>query len=92
MLLDSHIHIFDRDMDRDDFYNKLKEGGVDGGIVISLAPDALKWNKTDYSSQNRLDNVLWICEENPLLFPFFRLAMMLPDMAILFDSVPPEVK
>ncbi|MGI6562858.1 MAG: amidohydrolase family protein [Clostridia bacterium] len=73
MLLDSHIHIFDRDMDRDDFYNKLKEGGVDGGIVISLAPDALKWNKTDYSSQNRLDNVLWICEENPLLFPFYWL-------------------
>lgn len=71
MLLDSHIHIFDKKMNRDDFHMKLKEGNVDGGVVISLAPDALEWNEKEYTPRLRLENVLWFCEGNPLLFPFY---------------------
>lgn len=71
MILDGHIHIFDENMDRDNFYGKLKEGKVAGGTVISLAPEALNWNKKEYSSRERLDNVLWFCEKNSMLFPFY---------------------
>lgn len=73
MLLDSHIHTFDKKLDRDDFYRKLKEGNVEGGVVISLAPDALEWNEKVYIAKERLENVLWFCEKNPLLFPFYWL-------------------
>jgi len=71
MLLDGHIHIFNENVNKEKFYTALREGKVDGGTVISLAPNVLKWNDKSFSTRERLDNVLSVCESNDNLFPFF---------------------
>jgi len=38
MILDGHIHIDKGEARYEDFIERLKESGIDGGLIISLPP------------------------------------------------------
>jgi len=77
MILDGHIHIDNAPAnrggpeDREDFVRRLREAGVDGGIVMSPAPACFAGALHTGSPQERLENVLFWCEAGPHLYPFY---------------------
>ncbi|MCF6174530.1 MAG: amidohydrolase family protein [Victivallaceae bacterium] len=71
MFLDGHIHITGKSPQKRNFLKLLKASGINGGAVISLHPDSFYPHEDNVSSQKRLDDVMWLCEGEEHLFPFF---------------------
>lgn len=69
MIFDGHIHIGSDQVNQSDFLGRLKEAGVDGGVVISLRPNS--FGGTSYTFEQRLNNLFAWTEQQPLLYPFF---------------------
>jgi predicted TIM-barrel fold metal-dependent hydrolase len=64
MILDGHLHIHPGARDREDFARRLQEAGVEGAVLLSLAPEA-------GTPEARLDDLLYWAEAGPNLYPFF---------------------
>ena len=71
MILDGHIHIHGKDNDRSTFSGRLKEAGVDGGLVISMPPAALAVVGDTAPAGERIDDVISLTQDNADLYPFF---------------------
>jgi predicted TIM-barrel fold metal-dependent hydrolase len=71
MMLDGHIHIYEEKGDRADFARRLHAVGMDGGVVISLAPACFPWVGRIRSNAERLENVLAWCRAGKNLYPFY---------------------
>ncbi|HOU16075.1 MAG TPA: amidohydrolase family protein [Anaerolineae bacterium] len=71
MILDGHIHIDNGPEDREDFARRLREAGVDGGILLSPAPACFAGAIHTASPQERLEKALFWCEAGPNLYPFY---------------------
>jgi len=71
MIVDGHIHIMGKDCVRDDFPGRLRAAGIDGGIVFSLPPDNFMAAAESPGSEERIDNLMVLCDGNDVLFPFF---------------------
>lgn len=65
------MHIYEAEGDRDDFLRRLRAAGVDGGVVISLAPACFTLVGERCSNARRLENLLWWCAASPNLYPFY---------------------
>lgn len=77
MILDGHIHIGSTDSKPGPFLERMKEAGIDGGLVFSafagnFTPDARP-------DEERLAHVLAFCQGADLLFPFFFLDPTAPN-------------
>ena len=90
MILDGHIHIYADRKGRprnspSEFMKRLGQAGVDGGIVISIAPPGHKAFGDPVMANARLEDVLGVCEAaagspgQPGLYPFFWIDPMEPD-------------
>ncbi len=84
MILDGHIHIYADRKGRprnspSEFVERLGEAGVDGGIVISIAPPAHKAFGKPVAARDRLNDVLGVCEAGEYLYPFFWIDPMEVD-------------
>jgi len=84
MILDGHIHIYAARKGRprsspSEFVEQLGEAGVDGGIVISIAPPGHKAFGDPVMANARLEDVLGVCEAGEHLFPFFWIDPMEED-------------
>ena len=71
MIIDGHIHAAGKPGKRKEFTRRLAAAGVDGGIVISLAPACFNFLGESVSHRERLDNVLSWCDSGPNLYPFY---------------------
>lgn len=95
MILDCHMHTDYGEGNRADFLDKLKIGGINGGVVISQHPECFKkgWTKPGLGrpAKERLENLMYWTDSNPDLFPFFWMdpleddAMEQVDMACKYD-------
>jgi predicted TIM-barrel fold metal-dependent hydrolase len=84
MILDGHIHIYARGRNRganraSDFVGHLEEAGIDGGIVLSVAPPSFGSFDEPLPAGERLDDVLAVCEAGEHLYPFFWVDPMETD-------------
>ena len=81
MILDGHIHIYSRLKDVPGFVARLAEAGVDGGLVMSVAPPAFPAFADPTPATARLDEVLAVSRAVPKarLFPFFWIDPMEHD-------------
>jgi len=71
MILDGHIHVSSDAKNRDRFAGRLGEAGVDGGIVLSLAPRSFGSMNADRGPAARLDNLFYWTDGSETLYPFF---------------------
>ncbi len=73
MILDCHVHMTDPTCDTDDLCAKMKQAGVDGGIILSRPPDAYSRSGGLEAREplDRIDDVLAVCTGDNSLFPFF---------------------
>ena len=71
MFLDGHIHIGEGKQDVNDFKNKLKNAGVDGGALISLPPASFSDISKEHNPKERLCNLLYWTDSNPDFYPVF---------------------
>ena len=69
MILDGHIHIDKGEARYEDFIERLKESGIDGGLVISLP--LYSFESKPSSPQERLDNLFEWTASDPDLYPFY---------------------
>lgn len=69
MILNGHMHISELGADKNRFIDGLKSHGIDGGILISLAPSCFE--KTDATVEERINDLLRYTSDNQYLFPFF---------------------
>ena len=69
MILDGHIHIDKGEVRHEDFKKRLKESGIDGGLVISLP--LYSFESKPSSPQKRLDNLFEWTASDPDLYPFY---------------------
>jgi predicted TIM-barrel fold metal-dependent hydrolase len=81
MILDGHIHIGGDGTDTDDFADRLKEAGVDGGIIISQPPAAHGVGRAERSVSQRLDELMRVDRAAPRLYPFFWIDPVDPSAA-----------
>ncbi len=79
MILDGHIHIGNGEIDRSAFVSRLKEAGVDGGVVISLPPAAFRAIAGSAPVSRRLDELMSLTRATPNLYPFFWIDPMEDD-------------
>jgi predicted TIM-barrel fold metal-dependent hydrolase len=86
MILDGHIHIEVAGHDRSAFLARLKQAGVDGGVVISLPPPGLLADATSLSAAQRLDDLLSLTQESSNLFPLFWIDPTLEDARKQVDA------
>ncbi len=68
-MLDCHIHIFDKKINKELQQQKFSEAGIKGGIIISLPPESLGFG--EFEARERLDNLLEWKASNPDLYPFY---------------------
>lgn len=90
MRLDSHIHIclssgaeykgFSK-QDQSAFLAKLKQGGIDGGIVLSVDPLSFK----NWSPEKRINDILTACDGVDTLFPFYWINPLESDALAQID-------
>ncbi|MBN1919468.1 MAG: amidohydrolase family protein [Verrucomicrobia bacterium] len=73
MILDGHIHIYSGLTDITGFAARLTEAGVDGGLVMSVAPPVFAIWADPTPAMERVDEVLEVARAAPeaRLFPFF---------------------
>ena len=71
MTLDGHIHINEGKVNKNDFAGKLKAGGIDGGVILSLPPSSFIHSGKTYTACERLDNLFIWAGSCPNLYPFF---------------------
>ena len=71
MTLDCHVHILGGPVDRAGFQAQLSAAGVDGALVISIAPRSFGSWSGDYTSRERLDNLFEWVGDSPNLLPFY---------------------
>lgn len=71
MFFDGHIHIGDGSQDIADFISKLDKAGMDGGILISLAPPSFPYINKSYTPDERLRNLKYWTESKPGLYPVY---------------------
>ena len=73
MILDGHVHMTSQAGDAGDLCDRMKQGGVDGGIILSMPPEATRppgFGQAE-ASDERLDGVLARCAGRENLYPFF---------------------
>jgi len=70
MRLDGHIHITPGKPDPDGLLARMKEGGVDGGVLLSISPPR-GGRSHGLSFKERLDNLMEWTDPAKNLFPFF---------------------
>lgn len=71
MILDGHIHLLNDTEGREDFQRKLRNAGIDGGIVISLPPSVFSGLAPSAPPLERIHNVLHWCTLSEDLYPFY---------------------
>ena len=74
MVLDCHVHSAGGEYLPDDCIKKMKDGGVDGGIVFSLAPgvpDDSGMIPEYRTAERRLEQVLDFTKDRQHLYPFY---------------------
>jgi predicted TIM-barrel fold metal-dependent hydrolase len=71
MILDGHIHALQGAVDPAGFAKRLKDAGVDGGIVASQPPSSFSALGEPRPAMARLDNLFAWCEADAELYPFF---------------------
>ncbi len=71
MVLDGHIHIWDGAVDQAKLLERMHQGGVDGGNLLSQAPASFDGSLKAGSPQVRLKNLMAWCLDAPVLQPFF---------------------
>lgn len=74
MILDCHIHAWTQEGTKEDFDQKLKQAGVDGGVVLSLPPKSFPYFgelEKDYTTQDRIKDLFYWTAGNENLFPFY---------------------
>jgi predicted TIM-barrel fold metal-dependent hydrolase len=79
MILDGHIHIYSGLKDFLGFGARLARAGVDGGLVMSVAPPVFPAFARATPAMARLDEVLAVAQAGERLFPFFWIDPMEPD-------------
>lgn len=79
MILDGHIHIGSGRKDPTAFSDRLRQAGVDGGVVISLPPPAFPSIADSAPFSQRLDDVLSFSEGRDNLYPLFWIDPMEVD-------------
>jgi len=70
-MLDGHIHIAEGSQDRADFTRRVQEAGVEGGVIISLAPASFRAGRPTPSAEERLDNLFFWSDAGPAFHPFY---------------------
>lgn len=68
-MLDGHIHIFNKTIDKDGLAEKFIDAGVDGGIILSLPPESFNFGY--FEQKERLDNLFKWKEARSNLYPFY---------------------
>lgn len=71
MVLDCHIHIDEGAVNCKDLIKRMKDAGIDGGILLSIPPDSFGSNSRNYLAGERLDNLFAWTGDHPNLYPFF---------------------
>ncbi len=71
MILDGHIHIFEKTDNHEACMQRLELAGVDGGIILSLPPDSFQKLAPTGTASERLEDLFSWCEAGNNLFPFF---------------------
>ncbi len=79
MLLDGHIHTYSGEKDVKEFVRRLEQAGVDGGIVMSVAPPTFALWAGPTPPEERLEDVMAVTSVSPHLFPFYWIDPMEPD-------------
>lgn len=69
MRLDCHIHTVYGEVNQQALLSRLKEAGLDGGIVLSHGP--ARYGDEEIPSKQRIENVLEWTKGHKYLFPFF---------------------
>ena len=69
MMLDGHIHILNKTIDKDGLAEKFMHAGIDGGIILSLPPNSLNFGY--FKQQERMDNLFKWTEAGSNLYPFY---------------------
>lgn len=70
-MLDGHIHIRPGNEGCDTLVKRMRQAGMDGGILLSQPPPCAASSETLKTWQERLDNVLEWCHLSKGLYPFF---------------------
>jgi len=71
MIIDGHIHIFEKSENQKEFVQRLRLAGIDGGILISLPPVSFSNLGPSGSVAERLENLFSWCRSGTNLFPFY---------------------
>jgi predicted TIM-barrel fold metal-dependent hydrolase len=73
VILDGHIHIHPTEGARDQagFAARIEAAGVQGGVLLSIAPPNVTPDAPNLSADARLDDLLAWCEAGPNLYPFY---------------------
>jgi predicted TIM-barrel fold metal-dependent hydrolase len=71
LVLDGHIHVWDGEVNREDFLRRLKISGVDGGVIMSQNPDSFRNSGDTVAFAKRLDTLFALVGDNPNLYPFY---------------------
>lgn len=71
MILDGHIHIGSTQTKPGPFLMRMREAGIDGGLVFSAFPG--NFTPDARPDDERLEHVLQFCAGDDLLFPFYFL-------------------
>lgn len=70
-MFDAHIHIRPGNAGRDTLVRRMRQAGMDGGILLSQPPACAASPETLKTWQERLANVLEWCHLSRKLYPFF---------------------
>lgn len=91
MRLDSHLHICASSnsgyggiskQDQNSLLNKMKEGGIDGGVILSVNPLTFK----NWSTEKRLKDVMSACDGADTLYPFYWINPLEEDAVSQVDQ------
>jgi predicted TIM-barrel fold metal-dependent hydrolase len=77
MIFDGHIHIWNEDYDKKQFFDRLKETGVDGGCVFSIPP--AQYMPTKLTPKEKLDIVFDVVDDHEHLYAFYFIDPTEPD-------------
>ena len=71
MVLDGHIHVWSSGVDQEKLLERMHQGGVEGGNILSQAPASFDGALKAGSPESRLTNLMAWCADAPSLRPFF---------------------